>query len=123
MRSSPGRLTAPLLVCLFMLATGTAIAQLRPIPAEAKRGELTHVQENIVKLDDKMLRLSPGALIRDTNNVIVLPAMVPAESPVRYQLDSQGMLHRVWLLSPEEAARPDSPVKPAAPGQPASADR
>jgi hypothetical protein len=123
MRFHPRRLAAPLLACLLMLGAGAAGAQLRTIPADAKRGELTHVQENIIKLDDKTLRLSPGALIRDANNVIVLPTMVPAASPVRYQLDAQGMLHRAWLLSPEEAARPQAPIKPVAPGLPASGDR
>jgi len=98
------------LLCSAMV--GGAWAQLRTIPADTKRAKLTHVRENIVKLDDKEMRLAPGGLIRDTNNVIVLPTMVPDEAPVRYQLDGDGMVSRVWILSPEEVAKEPPPPKP-----------
>ncbi len=88
-----------------------AWAQLRAIPPDTKRGELTHVHENVMQLDGKQVRLAPGALIRDTNNIIVLPTMVPARAVVRYRIDNQGMLNRAWILSPQEAAQ-DTAAKP-----------
>jgi hypothetical protein len=98
---------AIVLAAALALAAGTALAQLRPIPAGAKRGTLTHVQELHVLLDGKPARLSPGAQIRDAESRIVLPAQLAPQTPVRYLLDGEGSLHRVWILSPAEAARPD----------------
>src|SRR5687768_4815901 len=98
---------------VFALITGalafSAWAQLRAIPPDTKRGELTHLRESLVQLDDKQLRLAPGALIRDTNNVIILPTMVPTKAVVRYQIDNQGMLSKAWILSPQEVAQ-DKPT-------------
>lgn len=98
----------PLLAVLaVLLAAGMSgvAAQLRTIPAEAKRATLRHVQEMLVELDGKPARLSPGAQIRDTSNRLVLPTTVTDKTVVKYQLDSSGAVHRVWILSKEEAAR------------------
>ena len=95
------------LALVFALFAGAAQAQFRAIPAEAKRGEMRHVQEMIVEIDGKRVRLAPGAQIRDPENLIMLPTAVPAGVPVRYTLDHQGMVTRVWVLSPFEATQPD----------------
>lgn len=94
-------------VCVLALGAVSAYAQLRSIPAEAKRGELRHLQEMIVAINGKSMRLAPGAQIRDPDNLIMLPASVPAGVLVKYTLDAQGMVGRVWVLSPFEAAQPD----------------
>ncbi len=86
---------------------GLALAQLRTIPAEAKRATLTHVREGDVTLDGKPARLSPGAQIRDENNRIVLPTMLPPDTKVKVLPDAAGNLHRIWILSPQEIAQPD----------------
>jgi hypothetical protein len=86
---------------------GLALAQLRTIPADAKRATLTHVRETDVTLDGKPARLSPGAQIRDQNNRIVLPAMLPPGTKVKYLPDATGNLHRIWILSEQEIAQPD----------------
>lgn len=102
-------------LAVALIAGGLAFsawAQLRAIPSDAKRGELTHLRENVMQLNDKQMRLAPGALIRDTNNIIVLPTMVPTKAVVRYQIDNQGMLSRAWILSPQEAAQDNSTAKP-----------
>ena len=44
------------------LLVNPAAAQLRTIPADAKLGEIRHVQEMLVELDGKPQRLAPGAL-------------------------------------------------------------
>jgi hypothetical protein len=87
----------------------TAHAQLRTIPAEAKPATLRHVHDMVVELDGKPARLSPGAQIRDSYNRLVLPASLADKTTVRYLSDASGMVHRVWILSPEEAARLPKP--------------
>ena len=82
-----------------------AHAQLRSIPPEAKPATLRHVQDMLVELDGKPARLSPGAQIRDPHNRLVLPSALVGKAQVRYVPDAAGMVHRVWILSPAEAAR------------------
>ncbi len=95
-------LAAAILLCL----SAAVLAQLRTVPASAKRGEMRHVQDMIVQIDQKQARLSPGAQVRDIHNRLVLPTAIPSGSIVKYQTDAQGMVHRVWILTPQEAAQP-----------------
>ena len=87
-----------------------AQAQLRTIPADAKRATMSHVEGMTVEIDGKRVLLAAGAQIRDGRNMIVVPAAVPRGVLVKYQLDMQGLIARVWILSPQEAAQLD-PVK------------
>ncbi len=66
---------------------------------------MRHEQDMIVRIDGRIARLAPGAQIRDIENRLVLPAMLPPGSRVKYTVDSQGLVDRVWILSPREAAR------------------
>jgi hypothetical protein len=93
-----------LLAAAAALAFG-AHAQLRTIPEDARPATLRHLQDMIVELDDKPARLSPGAQIRDPHNRLVLPTAMAARTVVRYLPDASGMVHRVWILSREEAAQ------------------
>ena len=95
------------LILLLAAATGAAEAQFRTIPAPAKRATLSHVEGMIVELDGKRVQLAAGAQIRDDRNLIVLPATVPPGVLVKYLLDTQGQVWRIWILSPQEAAQPD----------------
>ncbi len=88
-----------LLIAVAVMAF-TAHAQLRSIPADAKPGTMRHLQDMIVELDGKTVRLAPGAQIRDAANRLVLPTAVARKTPVKYLVDPSGMVHRVWLLSP-----------------------
>ena len=96
------------------LLANPAAAQLRTIPADAKLGEIRHVQEMLVELDGKPQRLAPGAQIRDADNRLMLPVSLSDKQSVKYLLDAQGLVHRVWLLTAEERARAakDAPPKP-----------
>ncbi len=89
------------------LAAGPVVAQnsLRTLPEDAKRGVLSHVRENLMSLDGYEVRLAPGAQIRGKNNLLVLPATLPKESLVKYQVDRQGALFRAWILTDDEVAR------------------
>jgi len=99
-------LTVLLAVLAAALATA-AWAQLRTIPKDARRGELTHVMQNIVTVDGERMRLAPGAQIYAQNNLIIVPAQVPRDSLVEYTLDRNGELFKVWILTGDEAARPN----------------
>jgi hypothetical protein len=90
-----------------VLFATAATAQLRSIPADARRAQMTHVGENVVEMNGREMQLSPGAQIRDPMNRIIMPATLPPGSAVKYQLDAAGLVHRVWILSPEEADRPE----------------
>jgi len=95
-----------LLICALLLASA-AMAQVRQIPDIAKRGSIVHVQGAIVEIDGQQMRLSVGAQIRSQNNLIVVPMSLPPGALVKYTLDGIGQIHRVWVLTPEEAAAPD----------------
>ncbi len=76
----------------------------RNIPKAAKHGLLVVTTPPQVLLDGRAERLSPGARIRGSNNLLVLSASLTGrELPVRYVRDSLGLLHEVWLLSEAEA--------------------
>jgi len=57
---------------LLLLATATpAQTGVRSFPPNAQRGTLDVVQPPAVQLDGKSERLSPGARIRGSNNILV----------------------------------------------------
>jgi hypothetical protein len=97
--------------------TNLAFGQLRTIPNEAKRGQMSHLQGMVVELDGKPVRLSPGAQIRDRDNRLVLPVSLPANSDVRYVADASGAVHRVWILTAQEKAQAGPPKPKPAVGQ------
>ena len=92
---------------LFTFAALAAQAQLRTIPADAKRATISHVQGMTVEINGKRTDLAAGAQIRDANNMIMLPAALPAGALVKVMPDMQGQPWRIWILSPQEAAQPD----------------
>ena len=98
-----------LLICALFLQA--AVAQVRQIPAYAKRGHITHIQGTIVDMDGERMQLSAGAQIRSNDNLIVVPMSLPAGALVKYTLDGMGQIHRVWILTPQEAAVPDTQPK------------
>ena len=96
-----------LLVVLFAAYCAAAAAQLRTIPDEAKRGVMSHLEVMTVNLNGQPLELAAGVLIRDAENRIILPVALPQDSVVKYQLDAEGRIQRVWVLTTEEAAQVD----------------
>jgi len=96
-----------LTILAMALSASAVFAQLRSIPADAKRGLMHHVQETTVEVNGRPMRLAPAAQIRDAMNRIVMPATVPSGSLVKFTLDAQGQLRRVWILTADEAAQPD----------------
>jgi hypothetical protein len=92
---------------VLSLAAAGAQAQFRTITPEAKRGVMRHVQAMTVEIDGKRAQLAPGAQIRDGRNMALVPTAMPPGVVVKYLLDGQGQVTRVWILSPQEAAQPD----------------
>jgi hypothetical protein len=97
-----------LVASVLGLASSLAIAALpRPIPDDAVKAKMRFSPAGVVQVKGETLRLSPGAQIRDTSNRIVLPSHIGGEYTVRMLLDKGGQVHRVWILTPEEAAMPE----------------
>ena len=108
MQVRPSRLFSVGFATAALICASAAWAQLRSIPEDAKRGQLRPGREMIVEINGDSVRLAPGAQIRNRENRIVLPVALPPEAQlVKYLVDSAGMLQRVWILSEEEAAKPD----------------
>ena len=97
--------TALLATALLVTAgAASALDAVRPFPANAKRGTLEVTYPPEVLLNGKSARLSPGARIRGTNNMLVLSGSLAGQSlPVNYVLDPQGLVHEVWILNATEA--------------------
>ena len=86
---------------------GSVAAQTRPIPDDAKRGVIKHVQDVMLSIDGRNIRLAPGGHVRDHNNLIIIPMAIPPEGALAdYVLDMHGQVFRAWLLTEEEARRP-----------------
>jgi hypothetical protein len=100
------RILLALLICV-LAAPAAVLAQVRRIPDSAYRGSIVHVQDTIVEVNGQPMRLSPGAQIRSRDNLFIVPMSLPPGALVKYTLDGTGQIHRVWVLTPEEAAAPD----------------
>ena len=104
---------------LFALLVTAASAQseeakpnIRAFPKEAKRGELVIISAPDIAIDSKPDRLSPGVRIRDARNSLVLSGTLTNQKwVVNYTRDNTGLVHHVWLLTPDE-------IKQKMPGQP-----
>ena len=99
--------------CLALLSAplwaAPVIAQTRsaPIPKDAKAGHIRHVEEMAVTVSRKPMQLAAGAIIRDQRNLIIVPVSIPREGAwADIALDRNGQIFRVWLLTPQELARP-----------------
>jgi hypothetical protein len=105
----PGRWISRLLASAGLaLCAHLAVAQIvtRVIPDDTRRATISHLQDMYVSVDGTPALLSPGALIRDRNNLIIVPSALPREGALaEYAVDAGGQINRVWLLTSEEAAR------------------
>ena len=100
---------AAYLALLPVLLAATAVAQIRtpPIPENSQRGVIRHIGEMAVAVDDKPMQLAAGALVRDRQNLIIVPMAIPRNGAwADYMVGPDGQILRVWLLTPDELARP-----------------
>ena len=96
--------------CLGLsLAAATVCAQtlVREAPKDVKPDIIAvSATPPIIAVDGKEDRLSPGARVRDRNNMLVLSGALAGKSVYTvYRRDSAGLVHEVWLLNEEEYAK------------------
>ena len=105
-KSRAGTAFAAVLAGLFLaLSTSFAAAQgiMRDAPKDVVLGKLVVTAPPEVTLDGKPDRLSPGARIRDLNNMLVLSGGIVGKTlPVVYRRDAAGLVHEAWILSDAE---------------------
>jgi hypothetical protein len=96
-------LTLPL--ATFHTESAAQTLGVRNFPAKALRGKLVVQLPPDVLLDGQADRLSPGSRIHDTRNMLAMSgALVGQTLTVNYLRDGAGLIHEVWILTPEEAA-------------------
>jgi hypothetical protein len=71
------------------------------LPDGSMVGVMTTQQLPAVLIDGTPQRLAPGARIVGANNSSITPNQVPANSKVRYRVDTSGLVTHVWLLPPD----------------------
>jgi hypothetical protein len=93
---------------LFSAATlvpGIASAVNRTIPANTLRATVEpHTTRSLI-VNGKEVPLAAGARIFNDSNRTIVPGRVPQGALARIQLNAQGDITAVWLLSAEEAAQ------------------
>ncbi|MEY4139971.1 MAG: hypothetical protein RLZZ371_2153 [Pseudomonadota bacterium] len=103
------------LLTLVTLAPEPLAAQelVRQFPAAARRGTLEVTQPPNILINGQPERLSPGARIKNSNNMIVLSGnLVGQPVLVNYLRDAQGQIHEVWLLNATEAQEKRAGMEP-----------
>lgn len=98
------QLLAGVAALVFAASLSAQVAS-RKIPANALRGSYAPAAFPGAYIDGRLMQMAPGVRIVMPNNSTVPPAQVPAETPVRYELDAQGKIRMVWVLTAAEAAK------------------
>jgi hypothetical protein len=95
------------------LAAPAAAQVQRVFPQNALRGAIVIGEAPEITLNGNAGRLSPGARIRDMNNMTLVPsAVIGGRYLVNYTIDLSGLVKDVWILRPEEAAVRPWPTTP-----------
>jgi len=106
------RLAAAFLASICLVAPASAQVQ-RAFPQNALRGAIVIGVAPEISLNGQLWRLAPGARIRDTNNMSVVPsALLGGRYLVNYTTDLSGYVKDVWILRPDEAAVRPWPTTP-----------
>lgn len=104
---------------LFLLLSSAAFvvpahAQMhRNFPATAMRGAIVFGDPPEVAVNGVPARLAPGARIRGADNMMVMSgALIGGRFLVHYTIDTSGLVHDLWILTPAEAAVKPWPTTP-----------
>ena len=92
--------------------TTAPVERLRQIPADAYKGVMWPPRGHQVRINDKMMRLAPGATIRDMHNRMVLPQSVRQPQKIRYTLDMYGQVRKIWISPTGEYMGRHRPADP-----------
>ena len=102
-----------LALVVALAATLPAHAQ-RLFERNALRGDLQVTAPPEVLLNGQPARLAPGARIRNAQNMVQLSgSLVGQKLLVHYTLDGFGLVHDVWVLTPDEAGKQPWPRTPS----------
>ena len=97
----------------FLNPAASQTLSARQFPPAAKRGVLEVSAPPEVLINGVAARLSPGARIKGTNNMLVMSgALVGSSILVNYVRDGQGMIHEVWILNELEAREKRAGMEP-----------
>lgn len=106
---------AALLVAAAIAWPATTQAQAGMTPQDLQYARLRVLQSPEILLDEQPARLSPGARIRHTSNLIALPASLTGQDlPVLFRREPGGLVHEAWVLREDEAAALQQAATPAA---------
>jgi hypothetical protein len=104
--SNSVRKVLPVLMLICLMSAGTGYAQLRTLPANAKRTTVGQPRMlPYVELGGKVVRLAPGGVIYDQNNRTVVHGALPADADVVFTTDMNGDVARIYILTPQEQAQ------------------
>jgi hypothetical protein len=92
------------LLCLGLAFGASAQESIRrEAPKDVVLAKMSVSLPPLIQMDGKDDRLSPGARIRDTRNMLVLSASLAGQTvPVVYKRDAAGLVHEVWMLTADE---------------------
>ena len=110
LKQGPGNMRNLLLILMAasLLLAGVAHAQLRTLPANAKRATVGQPQQlPYVDLGGKVVRLAPGGVIYDQHNRSIVHGALPPGADVAFTIDMHGDIARIYILTPHEQARLD----------------
>ena len=106
------RLAIAFMASVCLAAPASAQVQ-RNFPQNALRGAIVIGEAPVITLNGNPGRLSPGARIRDLNNMTLVPsAVIGGPYLVNYTIDLSGLVKDVWILRPDEAAVSPWPTTP-----------
>lgn len=98
--------------CLLVGAADLSFAAIenRPLPEDGVLGVFKSSQIPVIIIDNKEVKLSAGAQIRNQKNVIVQTALIKGENKgadinVLYKKNKMGQIQRMWILTDEEVGR------------------
>ena len=101
-----------LMLLLAFLVCATPVWAQRTLPADAKRGTVGDRQAlPMVQIGGEVLRFAPGGIIVKSNNLTITQGQLLPGSEVLYQLDRNGEVLRIVILTPDEQARLNSVKK------------
>jgi hypothetical protein len=96
-----------ILLATLLLMADIVYAQLRALPANAKRATVGQQQYPLpyVDLGGAKLRLAPGGVIYDRDNRMIVHGALPPGADVAFVVDMSGDVGRIYVLTPQEQAR------------------
>ena len=99
---------AALAAALTVSVAHAVLAQgiVREAPADVRRPACKSAPRPRSRWTASADRLSPGARIRDIQNLLVLSGSLAGQAvPVVYRRDAAGLVHEAWILTEDEYAR------------------